>query len=77
MPFFLHLTPLDVDDLPAGRREYWFDNRDFRFANYGVRAGGACVAVRELPEYPIAQISTGQYRPEVGEVWKVELPAGR
>ena len=75
LPFFLHLTPADAADLAEGRREYEFDNRDFSFANYGVRDGGACVAVRELPEYSIAQISTGQYRPAAGEVWKVEVPA--
>ena len=28
--FFLHVTPVDARDLPAPRRAYGFDNRDFR-----------------------------------------------
>ncbi len=75
--FFLHLTPADSDDLPEGRREFGFDNRDFKFDNYGVRVSGACVAVRELPGYPISNISTGQYSPEAGEIWKVAAAGGR
>ena len=34
--FFLHLYPEAVGDLPAARREPGFDNRDFRFEEYGA-----------------------------------------
>ena len=34
--FFLHLYPEAVGDLPAPRREPGFDNRDFRFEEYGA-----------------------------------------
>ncbi len=75
--FFLHVIPVDVDDLPAARREHGFDNRDFTFATRGARVDGRCVAAVPLPGYPIASIRTGQYD-ETGERWSVEftLPDG-
>ena len=74
--FFLHIIPVDVDDLPAARRRYGFDNRDFTFATRG-RVDGDCVAAVPLPHYAIASIRTGQYD-EAGERWSVEfaLPDG-
>ena len=75
--FFLHLIPADVDDLPEERRQYGFDNLDFAF--YGLTAGGFCEATRELPDYAIATIRTGQFTGE-GQIWKVSFdvvePAG-
>ena len=60
-PFFLHLDPVDPDDLPAPRRRHGFDNLDFRLDERGTAFGGACVAEVRLPEYGIAAIRTGQY----------------
>ena len=60
--FFLHLFPVDMDDLPARRRWYGFDNLDFRFHDHGMRSAGQCFDLRLLPDYPIARIRTGQYR---------------
>ncbi len=80
--FFLHLIPANRDDLPKNRREYGFNNLDFNFAQVGEisRAGeisgGKCIARVFLPDYPIARISTGQYVPGSGQVWKAELPVG-
>ncbi len=63
LPFFLHLTPVDTNDLPEGRRQYKFDNLDFSFAKIGgIREGGACVVTRTLPDYDIVEVRTGQYR---------------
>ncbi len=59
--FFLHLYPVDEADLPEHRRRHGFDNLDFAFEKYGVRGGGRCAAARDLPEYRIASIHTGQY----------------
>ena len=75
--FFLHIVPVDVDDLPVARREHGFDNRDFTFAPRGARVDGDCVAAIPVPDYPIASIRTGQYD-EAGERWSVEftLPDG-
>ena len=33
--FFLHVIPEDVEDLPAHRRQYGFDNLDFHYDNHG------------------------------------------
>ena len=59
--FFLHLYPVDEADLPEHRRRHGFDNLDFAFEKYGFRGGGRCAAARDLPEYRIASIHTGQY----------------
>ena len=41
--------------------------------------GGRCTVERRLPDYPIARISTGQYTPGEGQIWKTEFSvrAGR
>ena len=66
--FFLHVVPVDERDLPGGRRQYGFDNLDFRMEER-VRAGGRCTAVRRLPDYPIVKIRTGQFTGE-GRLWE-------
>ena len=78
--FFLNLIPADVDDLPEERKQYGFDNLDFAFTGYGFIGGGVCVARRELPDYAIATIRTGQYIGEGKNIWEVSFdvvePAG-
>ena len=77
-PFFLHVVPEDVEDLPADRRQYGFDNLDFQYDVSRRRAalvfGGMCIEERQLPDYPIARIETGQFIPGEGQIWKVEFP---
>ena len=75
--FFLHISPADAAELPGWRRQYGFDNRDFRFEWYGVMFDGKCLATVRLPGYAVAGIRTGQFISGQGEVWSVELPAGR
>ena len=70
--FFLHLNPVDENDLPADRREFGFDNLNFDFAYRRLRESERCVAVRRLPDYPIASVATGQFTGD-GEVWKAEF----
>ena len=71
-PFFVHLTPERVADLPATRYEHGYDNRDFTFQMYGgIRIDGTCVIERALPEYDIIAIRTGQYT-EAGRIWEGE-----
>ena len=60
--FFLHLDPVDVGDLPDHRKRHGFDNLDFRFRNQALSLTERRVAVRELPDYAIARVRTGQYR---------------
>ena len=66
-PFFLHIFPVDAQELPAHRRRYGFDNLDFR-----LLGGGQCWATVALPDYAIARVHTGQYT-EQGRLWETEL----
>ena len=59
--FFLHVVPVDPNDLGEGRAEHGFDNLDFTFVSgRGWRSGGICFVLVELPEYEIREIDTGQ-----------------
>ena len=60
-PFSLHLYPADVDDLPEDRREHGFANLDFVFGPHGWRRDGMCVVLRNLPDWEIASLITGQF----------------
>ena len=73
--FFLHIFPTDPSDLPAAGRELGFDNLDFRFAEHGAYTGDKCVAERELPNYPIDRIRTGQFVSGAGQLWSADFPA--
>ena len=74
-PFFLHLEPMALADLPEGRRTYGFDNWDFSFADYAVADGaGGCTAEIPLPDYPIREIRTGQFDADSGaQFWQAAL----
>ena len=70
--FTLHFIPRDAADLPEGRRESGFENRDFDFAAREKRLGGACWATAPLPDYPVARIRAGQS--VQGEaLWQAEI----
>ncbi len=74
--FFLHLYPVDVNDLPDGRKRHGFDNLDFYFDQRGAIFDGICMARAALPEYDIARIGTGQYVPVDGgynHFWEGEI----
>ena len=72
--FFLHLVPVRQSDLPEDRKPHEFDNLDFLFGDYGVRTGGACLAGRRLPPYPIKWVRTGQYVMGEGTIiWGTEF----
>ena len=73
--FFLHLIPEAPADLPAERQPHGFSNHDFDFNRRGHGFDGKCLAVVELPDYPLAEIRTGQFT-AAGTVWEVVLPAG-
>ena len=74
---FLHIYPVNSDSLPPERREIGFANRDFYLSDYGGRPGGDCLAAIPLPDYPIAEIRTGQYTPGQGQLWAAELMVER
>ena len=72
--FFLHLAPVELGDLPEGRRRHGFDNLDFHFRDYGVKNRNLCVAVRTLPQYRIKWVGTGQYQIRGGHrIWETDL----
>ena len=76
-PFFLHIIPEDVEDLPVDRRQYGFDNLDFHYRGIAILAlDGKCMTKRQLPDYPIARIRTGQFTPDEGRIWTAEFPVG-
>ena len=69
--FFLHLAPVDVNDLSSHRKQYGFDNLDFAFRDHRLPIeGGVCVAIRDLPDYGIAAIRTGQFTGEGEKIWE-------
>ena len=65
---FVHLYPVEVEDLPPHRVEYGFDNLDFQW-NRLAGGGRRCVRVVRLPEYEIARLATGEYN-ERGPLWQ-------
>ena len=70
-PFFLHIYPVDVGDLPVEVQPHGFENRDFHSPHYANALDGGCVVVRSLPAYPVARMETGRYHSETGEkIWK-------
>ena len=71
--FFLHIYPADINDLPAIRREYRFDNLDFTFPEHGAILDDKCLAIVSLPDYEIASIQTGQWLPGQRQIWKAEF----
>ena len=75
--FFLHIFPADPADLPADGRESGFANLDFQLAEHGGRAVDKCVAMRELPDYAIERIRTGQFVSGAGQLWGAEFPVER
>ncbi len=70
--FFLHVIPVDANDLPDHRKQYDFDNLDFDFEWRGVIFEGKCMVAIALPEYAITRIRTGQFTDE-GSLWEGEF----
>ncbi len=67
--FFLHIAPVDRNDLPSHRQQHGFDGLNFAIRNHLIKEG-ACVARRELPDYAyaIAAVRTGQFNGD-GQIW--------
>ena len=71
--FFLHVTAAAT--LPPARRRRGFGNLDFDFSEHGAVVDGACVAEVPLPDYPVAEVRTGQFAAGA-EVWSARLAFG-
>ena len=72
-PFFLHVAPFEVADLPLSRRAYGFAARNIPFAAAGSRVDDHCWAVLPLPAYGIQTLRVGQFTAD-GERWRVDAP---
>ena len=69
--FFLSVFPADPRDLPQAARDVGFAHEplNFDFSERGAIFDGKCVIVRDLPDYPISRIETGQWTDGEGELW--------
>ena len=74
-PFFLHIVPEEITDLPAERQESGFAQSGFDFVRWGVHFDGKCLATVALPDYPIKEMRTGQYVQGQGNLWSTQLIA--
>ena len=71
--FLLRVIPVDANDLPPFNRR-GDEKLDFLFKDHTLLDGGRRVlAVRPLPDYPIARIHTGQLDSEGGVLWQAEI----
>ena len=74
--FFMHVIPRSAEDLPDDRKEAGYEELNFALEDYGGRYGGDCFAVRELPEYDILEIRTGQTTGENSNSWQGSFTLG-
>ena len=69
--FFLHVNPVNEEDLPDKRRQYGFDNLDYTLYRRVMLVGERCIMIAPLPEYGIADINTGQFSADEERLWEV------
>ena len=81
--FFLSVFPVDPSDLPQSARERGAEHEplNFDFHQYGETLNGDCVIIRDLPNYPISHIQTGQWtgtdsadNETEKTLWSVKIP---
>ena len=69
--FLLRVAPVDANDLPLLNRQGDSQQLDFLFKERTLLDGkGRALAVRLLPDYPIARIYTGRFDAEGGLLWQ-------
>ena len=73
--FALSIFPANPADLEEAARDRNILN--FDFPTYGVIFDGKCVIIRDLPDYPISHVETGQWIPgENAALWRVRIIVG-
>ena len=70
---FLHVFPTDKAISPTADGNTGSDNLNFSFGGHILRLGGLCIAARNLPDYPIVRIRTGQFIRDQGDLWMSEF----
>ena len=68
--FLLHIIP--APRVTASRGENVFANLDFNFADNGAWSPRGCIALAQLPAYPIDRIRAGQHT-DGNVLWRVEF----
>ena len=73
--FALSVFPLDPDDLPKARRNEGleYEYASFAFHRRGAIFDGKCVIVRDLPDYPISHLQTGQWTDGEVALWSAKI----
>ena len=73
--FSLSAFPVDRNDLPQSARDAGLDHEplNFDFAEYGAIFDGKCAVIRDLPDYPISHIETGQWTAGEGGLWSARI----
>ena len=71
--FVLHVYPVDPADLPADRKQYYFENLDFGFNPNTERVDDECTVLIPLPTYAINRIRIGQLAIENRILWEAEF----
>ena len=77
--FFLHVVPVDPDDLPDDQVRYGFEHRDFNLPDQALFDGKCLVTIR-LPEYAVDHVRTGQTERQDGvwtALWEETFTPGR
>ena len=69
-PFFVHVHPADLDDLPTERRDARFDSFSFGLLDHGAMSGDGCITSFDLPDYDVAGFLTGQVQRDEGNLWE-------
>lgn len=69
-PFFLHVFPTDSADIAKDRKTSSFNNYDFRFDREGFSFRERCAVIRNLPDYDIELIRTGQFTSDGTVLWE-------
>ena len=67
--FLLHVTPVDTRDLWDKDSQLTYDVFDFAFSDFGDRKSERCLAIVEIPDYPIKEIKTGQFSNDRSLLW--------
>ena len=68
--FFLHVYPGGRADKNS---DLDFNNYDFSFSHERILWGESCAAIRNLPDYDIKMIRTGQFIAREGQTWVEEF----
>ena len=68
-PFFMHIFPTDSADIYKDRKTN-FNNYDFTFNREGFSFGERCAVIRNLPNYDIELIRTGQFTSGGTVLWE-------